>query len=31
DLYGAQNAYWLAVPLFGYILYYALKGHKVRT
>ena len=31
DLFGAQNAYWLAVPLFGYILYYALKGHKVRT
>ncbi|WP_016776878.1 glucose/galactose MFS transporter, partial [Anaerophaga thermohalophila] len=24
DLFGAQNAYWLAVPLFGYILYYAL-------
>jgi glucose/galactose transporter len=31
DLFGAQNAYWLAVPLFGYILYYALKGHKIRT
>jgi fucose permease len=31
DLYGAQNAYWLCVPLFLYILYYALKGHKIRT
>lgn len=31
DVAGAQNAYWLAVPLFGYILYYALKGHKIRV
>jgi fucose permease len=31
DLIGAQNAYWLALPLFLYILYYAVKGHKVRT
>ncbi|MGQ1889295.1 glucose/galactose MFS transporter [Thermophagus sp. OGC60D27] len=30
DLAGAQNAYWIAVPIFGYILYYALKGHKIR-
>ena len=31
DAYGAQNAYWLAVPIFIYILYYALKGYKVRV
>lgn len=31
DLFGSQDAYWLCVPLFGYILFYALKGHKVRT
>jgi glucose/galactose transporter len=31
DAFGAQNAYWLAVPIFIYILYYALKGHKIRT
>jgi glucose/galactose transporter len=31
DLIGAQNAYWLALPLFLYILYYAVKGYKIRT
>jgi glucose/galactose transporter len=31
DAFGAQNAYWVAVPIFLYILYYALKGHKVRV
>ncbi|PWE00406.1 glucose/galactose MFS transporter [Marinilabilia rubra] len=31
DFFGAQNAYWLALPLFLYILFYALKGHKIRT
>ena len=31
DSFGPQNAYWLALPIFLYILYYALKGHKVRT
>ncbi|WP_010664888.1 glucose/galactose MFS transporter [Marinilabilia salmonicolor] len=31
DMFGAQNAYWLCLPLFLYILYYALKGHKIRN
>jgi FHS family L-fucose permease-like MFS transporter len=31
DTLGAQNAYWIAVPIFFYILYYALKGHKIRV
>ncbi|MCD7969527.1 MAG: glucose/galactose MFS transporter [Alistipes sp.] len=30
DSFGMQNAFWLCVPCFAYILYYALKGHKVR-
>lgn len=30
DGVGAQNAYWLCIPCFLYILYYALKGHKIR-
>lgn len=31
DSFGAQNAYWIAVPIFAYILYYAIKGHKIRV
>lgn len=31
DSFGAQNAYWITIPGFLYILYYALKGHKVRV
>lgn len=31
DTIGAQNAYWLCVPCFLYILYYAMIGYKVRT
>lgn len=30
DVVGAQNSYWIAPPLFIYILYYGLKGHKIR-
>ena len=30
DLFGAQNAYWLAVPCFLFIFYYGLAGHKIR-
>ena len=30
DAIGAQNAYWLALPAFLYILYYGVKGHKIR-
>lgn len=31
DIMGAQKAYWVCVPCFLYILYYALKGHKIRS
>lgn len=31
DSLGAQSAYWICVPCFLYILYYGLKGHKIRT
>ncbi len=31
DAYGAQNAYWVTVPGFLFILYYALWGHKIRV
>jgi glucose/galactose transporter len=31
DAFGAQNAYWIAVPCFLFILYYAVSGHKIRT
>jgi glucose/galactose transporter len=31
DAFGAQHAYWIALPCFLFILYYALIGHKVRT
>lgn len=30
DLFGAQNAYWICLPCFLYILYYALVGYKIR-
>ena len=30
DAVGAQNAYWLVIPGFLYILYYGVKGHKIR-
>jgi MFS transporter, FHS family, L-fucose permease len=31
DYVGSQNAYWLTVPCFLFILYYALHGHRIRT
>jgi len=30
DTWGAQNAYWIAVPCYLFILYFALHGHRVR-
>ncbi len=30
DSIGAQNAYWIALPIFLYILYYGVSGYKVR-
>lgn len=31
DSYGMQNAYWICVPSFLFILYYGVKGYKIRT
>ncbi|HLW08234.1 MAG TPA: glucose/galactose MFS transporter [Marinilabiliaceae bacterium] len=31
DWSDAQNAYWLTLPIFLFILYYALRGHKIRS
>ena len=31
DAAGAQEAYWITVPCFLVILFYAVKGHKIRT
>jgi glucose/galactose transporter len=31
DVIGPQDAYWLVVPIFFYILWYALSGHKMRS
>ena len=31
DSFGAQNAYWIALPCFLFILYYGVSGYKIRT
>jgi fucose permease len=31
DSVGAQNSYWIALPIFIYILYYGISGYKIRT
>ena len=31
DITGAQQAYWLCLPCFLYILYYGISGYKIRT
>ncbi|WP_018479436.1 sugar MFS transporter [Pontibacter roseus] len=31
DAFNAQQAYWIMVPCYLFILYYAMAGHKVRT
>jgi glucose/galactose transporter len=31
DSVGAQNSYWIALPIFIYILYYGVSGYKIRT
>jgi len=31
DVIGSQQAYWLAVPCYMFIVFYALKGHKLRN
>jgi glucose/galactose transporter len=31
DLYNAQQAYWIVVPCYLFILYYAVSGHKTKA
>jgi glucose/galactose transporter len=31
DLISARSAYWIVLPIYFYILFYALKGHKIRS
>jgi FHS family L-fucose permease-like MFS transporter len=31
DMFNRQQAYWIAVPCYIIILYYAVRGHKIRT
>jgi fucose permease len=31
DVVGAQDAYWITVPCFLFILFYAIRGYKIRT
>ena len=31
DVVGSQDAYWITIPGFLFILYYAISGHKIRT
>jgi glucose/galactose transporter len=31
DLFSPTRAYWIAVPCYAFILYYALRGHKIRS
>ncbi len=31
DTIGAQEAYWIMVPAYAYILFYALKGYKIKS
>jgi len=31
DVWTSQHAYWLAVPCYLFIIYYALSGHKMRS
>lgn len=29
--FSSQSAYWMMIPCYGFILFYALKGHKLRA
>ena len=31
DIFTARAAYWIVLPIYFYILFYALKGHKIRS
>jgi fucose permease len=30
DHFDNQSAYWMMIPCYSFILFYALKGHKIR-
>ena len=30
DITGSQQAYWIGVPCYLFILYFAVAGHKIR-
>ena len=30
DHYGVQQAYWILLPCYSYLFFYAIKGHKIR-
>ncbi len=31
DIFTPKTGYWLVLPIYLFVLYYALKGHKVRS
>jgi fucose permease len=31
DAVGAQQSYWIALPIYLFILYYGVSGYKIRT
>ncbi|NQZ82614.1 MAG: sugar MFS transporter [Colwellia sp.] len=31
ESFDGQSAYWIMLPIYAYILFYALKGHKIRS
>jgi fucose permease len=31
ESFGNQQAYWLMVPIYMFIFYFAVKGHKIRS
>jgi len=31
DMFDLQQAYWIIIPCYVYILFFAEKGHKIRT
>jgi len=31
DVYTPKSAYWIVIPIYLYVLFFALKGHKVRS
>jgi MFS transporter, FHS family, L-fucose permease len=31
DVYSAKAAYWIVIPIYLYVLFFALKGHKIRA